>query len=117
MVISMEELYEEIVIYCIERANISLDDKCNYMIDFHRNSNQYYDLLCDYSYLLSTNESVLPLWISLNGQPRLSLKPLNASDVKVLDPKSVPGFNGDLIECLTVILHNLSKGNKCVDVV
>lgn len=108
MTTSMEKIYSKIVINRIINMQISADEKYNLLVDFHCNSSFYYDLLCDYSYLLAKGETDLSLWISLNGKPNLSLSPVCRGDIHVLEPLSAPEFNGDLIDCLSIIFRNLS---------
>ena len=106
---SMEAIYSKIVIHRILKSDLSTNEKYNILVDYHCNSNFYYDLLCDYSYLLANGESDLSLWISLNGKPHLSRSSVNIGDTHVLEPQLAPRFDGDLINCLNMIFNNLSR--------
>lgn len=109
MVTSTEEIYYKVVIHGIEKKKFTVEERCNLLIDFHRNGKKYYDLLCDYSYLLSTTDCDLSLWISPNGKPHLSASAVDNKDIKVMDSVSIPLFNGDLINFLNVALNNFEK--------
>ena len=110
---SLENIYERLVIQRIEEQDIPLEDKCELLLDFHCNSKEYYEQLCEYSYLLSKGNCELSLWISLNGKPHISLSAANVMDVNVLEPYEVKiSPDDDLINCISVILQNLSK-NSC----
>ena len=108
MATSMEEIYAKIIIHRIIKSDLSPDEKYYLLIDFHCNCSLYYDLLCDYTYLMVNSECDLPLWVSINGRPHLSLSYNTPSDVQVLDYKAVPLFEGDLVDCLHSIFRNLS---------
>lgn len=107
---SLEDIYERLVIQRIEEQEIPLEDKCELLLDFHNNSKEYYEQLCEYSYLLSKGTCELCLWLSLNGKPHLSLSATNKNDVVLLKPNSYPIFlDDDIIDCVNIILQNLSK--------
>ena len=81
-------------------------------IDFHHNSDIYYDNLCDALYELSNRHTNQPLWISASGNPYLALMPRTKEDRQVLTFDQIPEFVDDLYEPLNVALgvfQNLLK--------
>lgn len=107
---SLENIYERLVIQRIEEQDIPLEDKCELLFDFHNNGKEYYEQLCEYSYIMSKGNCELSLWISLNGKPYISLSATDTNDVIVLEPCEVKiSHDEDLIKCINVILQNLSR--------
>lgn len=107
---SLEDIYERLVIQRIEEQNIPLEDKCELLLDFHNNSKEYYEQLCEYSYLLSRGNCELSLWMSLNGKPHLSLSPVDNGDVILFKPHSfLLSSDEDIFNCVNIMLQNLSK--------
>lgn len=108
MASSMEDIYAKIIIHRIIKSDLPSDEKYYLLTDFHCNSNLYYELLCDYTYMIVNSDCDLPLWVSINGRPHLSLTNTTNSDVQVLDYHTAPLFDGDIIDCLHAIYRNLS---------
>ena len=102
---TLQNLYERAVITRVCKTEISDSDKIELMIDFHNNSESYYDHLCDALLAVSTHQNPVPIWITQNGDFYLSLRALNTSDRVLLYPDEVPAFTIDLVDQLeTAIL-------------
>lgn len=80
-------------------------------MDFHRNSNYYYDLFCDALLALSCGQSNEPLWITPSGRSYLAPARQSEFDLMVLTYEQIPEFENDLtdqLETALVFLHGLS---------
>ena len=107
---SLEDIYKRLVIQRIEEQDIPLEEKCDLLFDFHSNGKDYYEQLCEYSYIASKGNCELSLCLSLNGKPHLTLSPTEKQDVVVLEPHTIMlSSDDDVIKCINVILQNLSK--------
>ncbi len=77
------------------------------MLDFHNNSEMYYDNLCDALLAISTHQNIAPIWISPNGNCRSSLRIENPNDRILLYSDEVPDFDFDLVNQLEVAILNI----------
>ena len=93
----LEQQYERSVITKICSANITLQERVELLVDFHDNSETYYDNLCDALLAVSTNQNMAPIWITKAGNCYLSLRTKNPDDRVLLYPDEVPLFDIDLV--------------------
>lgn len=102
---NLQHLYERAIITRLCKADSTDLERIEMMIDFHNNSESYYDNLCDALLAVSTHQNPIPIWITKNGDFYLSLRAQKTSDRVLLYPDEVPTFTIDLVDQLeTAIL-------------
>lgn len=100
----LEKQYERAVISNICRLSITSEERAALMVDFHENSETYYDNLCDALLAVSTGQNTVPIWISQNGDCYASLRTKDPHDRVLIFPDLVPDFCVDLVDQLEVAI-------------
>lgn len=95
---NIEKQYQKLVIHYISHLEICPEQRAALFLDFHENSSQYYDDLCDILYCASTDDTPVPIWLDPCGEVYLSAHRRNASHTFLMDSKDLPHFKGDLLE-------------------
>lgn len=96
----MEQQYEKRILYHICTRDISLAHRISLLQDFHNNSREYYDRLCDILYAASKGHLHSPIWLTESGQFYVLPEQIKDSDLCISTCDDIPPFNGDLVEQL-----------------
>ncbi len=96
--------YDRSVITRICTADFTSEECIELLVDFHANSETYYDNLCEALLAVSTGQNMSPIWISKNGNCYLSMRTKSAEDRVLLYPDEVPIFDLDLVEQLEIAI-------------
>ena len=93
-----EKQYAKLMIHYISNLELCPDQRAALFLDFHENSRDYYDSLCDLLYEASTSDFSMPLWLNSNGEVYASASRRNATHTFLMDSQELPNFNGDIME-------------------
>ena len=96
----LEQQYDKTIISRICLSELPSEDRVSLLIDFHNNSESYYDNLCAALLAVSTGQDNKPIWITPSGDCYLSLRTKSPKDRVLLYPDEVPEFEIDLVESL-----------------
>lgn len=100
----LEQQFEKTIITHICLSEVCPEEKAKLLLEFHQNSESYYDTLCAALLAVSTNQDVKPIWITPSGECYLSLHTKDSVDRILLFPDEVPYFEIDLVEQIETAL-------------
>lgn len=90
--IRFEKLIVTMILSDINPAHSQLE----LFMDFHRNSNVYYDIFCDALFVLANRLTDDFLWITPSGKPYLAPASISKDDFLIATLQQVPEFVDDL---------------------
>lgn len=101
--------YEELIFSMILSDNKLKCKQQDLVLEFHRNSGEYYDLLCDALHILANRSTTHPLWLTPSGKPYLACIQKDSGDRMLLTYEQVPVFTDDLKDQLDTVIRTLQK--------
>jgi len=91
---SMEQQYEKRILYHICSLDMPIGERVSLLQDFHNNSADYYDRLCDILYAIANASLHLPVWMTASGRFYAASAPPRQTDLHITDAQSVPKLRG-----------------------
>ena len=102
-----EYRYENLIFELIVRYDVPATDKAAYILDFHQNSHDYYEKLCDFLYMISVGRTDYSLWITKSGEPKLVPSGDSALGFFICSAFEVPSFKDDIIEQILFVFERV----------
>lgn len=93
----LEQQFEKRVFYHICSQDMPLAMRVSLLQDFHHNSSNYYDGLCDILYTAAKGLLESSIWMTPFGQFYVLPEKRGESDLHLCSCAEIPPFHGDLV--------------------
>lgn len=107
--------YENLIMELIVRYDVPATEKVAFLLDFHQNSRDYYEKLCDFIYMISVGRTDHSLWITNSGKPVLSEPKNTIPGFLICRAGEVPVFEEDIVEQLLFAFDRIVRIIKSVE--